>query len=155
MQSWSIIIWHDVSRPQSPGPLHLLILTCTSIVLKRSNSASKLNQRTVSNLRHVLVFVLWKWVRDPLGLHTYVFADPELWSSVQILICRNESEQCLIEGSINSLRISIRVKHFCWKLSQAKIQYRRHGIQYRADIGLHIIPISFISQALMTYLTRN
>lgn len=27
-----------------------------------------------------------------------------------VLICRNESEQCLIEGSINSLRISIKVK---------------------------------------------
>eukprot|EP00897_Mesotaenium_endlicherianum_P008118 jgi/Mesen1/7334/ME000377S06552 len=27
-----------------------------------------------------------------------------------VLICRNESEQCLIEGSINSLRVSIKVK---------------------------------------------
>eukprot|EP00271_Cylindrocystis_brebissonii_P019174 TRINITY_DN572_c2_g1_i1.p1 TRINITY_DN572_c2_g1~~TRINITY_DN572_c2_g1_i1.p1 ORF type:complete len:170 (+),score=40.16 TRINITY_DN572_c2_g1_i1:292-801(+) len=27
-----------------------------------------------------------------------------------MLICRNESEQCLIEGSINSLRLSIKVK---------------------------------------------
>uniref|UniRef100_A0A7I4DF03 Actin related protein 2/3 complex subunit 4 n=1 Tax=Physcomitrium patens TaxID=3218 RepID=A0A7I4DF03_PHYPA len=29
---------------------------------------------------------------------------------MQILICRNESEKCLIESSINSLRISIKVK---------------------------------------------
>ncbi|KAG0581354.1 hypothetical protein KC19_4G244400 [Ceratodon purpureus] len=29
---------------------------------------------------------------------------------MQILICRNEAEKCLIESSINSLRISIKVK---------------------------------------------
>ena len=28
---------------------------------------------------------------------------------MQILICRNEAEKCLIESSINSLRISIKV----------------------------------------------
>ncbi|CAI5488911.1 unnamed protein product, partial [Closterium sp. NIES-64] len=28
-----------------------------------------------------------------------------------VVICRNESERCLIEGSINSVRVSIKVKH--------------------------------------------
>lgn len=32
-----------------------------------------------------------------------------LWLSLQVLICRNEAEKCLIETSINSLRISIKV----------------------------------------------
>ncbi|KAK3001648.1 hypothetical protein RJ639_020569, partial [Escallonia herrerae] len=31
-------------------------------------------------------------------------------SSSQVLICRNEAEKCLIETSINSLRISLKVK---------------------------------------------
>lgn len=36
-------------------------------------------------------------------------SSPELLLN-PVLICRNESEKCLIEGSINSLRVSIKVK---------------------------------------------
>lgn len=36
--------------------------------------------------------------------------DSEGVSDIQVLICRNEAEKCLIETSINSLRISIKVR---------------------------------------------
>lgn len=36
---------------------------------------------------------------------------------MQILICRNEAEKCLIESSINSLRISIKVSAFSLNVS--------------------------------------
>nr|GLL43800.1 actin-related protein 2/3 complex subunit 4 [Ipomoea trifida] len=42
---------------------------------------------------------------------TCIFSKIELVCTIcQVLICRNEAERCLIETSINSLRISLKVK---------------------------------------------
>ena len=46
--------------------------------------------------------------------------------SFQVLICRNEAEKCLIETSINSLRISLKVKpdNYVWMLLMSLVACR-------------------------------
>lgn len=44
------------------------------------------------------------------------FSGPNLSFAIQVVICRNEAEKCLIETSINSLRISLKVKFGKWLL---------------------------------------
>lgn len=59
---------------------------------------------------------------------------------MQVLICRNEAEKCLIETSINSLRISLKV-NLILTLAFPSITYKRsfwwHIVQYGLSVFLH------------------
>ncbi|OAE29965.1 hypothetical protein AXG93_669s1140 [Marchantia polymorpha subsp. ruderalis] len=78
-----------------------MLLFCSLLLVKSNVWIHAIARAAVVAPSSIFDYTPWagSFVRDSEGV-----------SDIQVLICRNEAENCLIETSINSLQISIKVK---------------------------------------------